>query len=89
MPMHTHIDTGWRRPIGCLKPQVSFRKRAINHRAILRKETYKDRLPMSLRHPVRYVCSEINIFPTTHVPPLHAELEDTHLLTNHDCGYTH
>jgi len=28
--------TGWPRPIGCLKLQVSFRKRAINYRALLR-----------------------------------------------------
>ena len=40
---HTHINTGWRRPIGCLKLQVIFRKRATNHRALLRKMTYKDK----------------------------------------------
>jgi len=36
-------DTGWRRPIGCLKLQVIFRKRANNHRTLLRKMTYKDK----------------------------------------------
>jgi len=37
----THsYDTGWRRPIGCLKLQVIFRKRATNDRAFLRKMTY-------------------------------------------------
>ena len=30
-------DTGWRRPTGCLKLQVIFRKRATNYRALLRK----------------------------------------------------
>ena len=35
--------TGWRRPIGCLKLQVNFRKRATNYRALLRKMTYKDK----------------------------------------------
>ena len=35
--------TGWRRPIGCLKLQVIFRKRAINHTALLQKITYKDK----------------------------------------------
>ena len=35
--------TGWRRPIGCLKLQVIFRKRATNYRALLRKMTYKDK----------------------------------------------
>ena len=36
-------DTGWWRPIGCLKLQVIFRKSAINYRALLRKMTYKDK----------------------------------------------
>jgi len=38
-----HICTGWRRPIGCLKLQFIFRKRATNYRALLRKMTYKDK----------------------------------------------
>ena len=36
------INTGGRRCVGCLKLQVSFRKRATNNRALLRKITYKD-----------------------------------------------
>jgi len=35
--------TGWRRLIGCLMLQVMFRKRATNHRALLRKMTYEDK----------------------------------------------
>jgi len=35
--------TGWRRPIGCLKLQVTFCKRATIHRALLQKMTYKDK----------------------------------------------
>jgi len=35
--------TGWRRCIGCLKLQVSFRKRAINYMALLRETNFKDR----------------------------------------------
>ena len=35
--------TGWRRPLGCLKLQVIFRKRATDNRALLRKMTYKDK----------------------------------------------
>jgi len=35
-------DTGWWRCIGCLKLHVSFHKRAINYRALLWKENYKD-----------------------------------------------
>ena len=43
---------GWRRPRGCLKLQVIFRKRATNYRALLRKMTCNLRHPMSFRHPV-------------------------------------
>ena len=39
----THGDTGWRRPIGCLKLQVIFHKRATIYRALLQKMTYKHR----------------------------------------------
>jgi len=39
---HVQI-TVWRRPIGCLKLQVVFRKRATNYRALMRKITYKDK----------------------------------------------
>ena len=35
--------TGWQRSIGCLKLQVTFRKRATNYRALLRKMTCKDK----------------------------------------------
>jgi len=34
---HDSWDTGWRRPIGCLKSQVIFCKRATNYRYLLRK----------------------------------------------------
>jgi len=37
------VFSGWRRPIGCLKLQVLFRKRAMNDRALLREMTYKDK----------------------------------------------
>jgi len=33
----TDHDTGWQRPIGCLKLQVYLRRRATNYRALLRK----------------------------------------------------
>jgi len=35
--------TGWPRPIGCLKLQVNFHKRASDYKALLRKMTYKDK----------------------------------------------
>ena len=50
--------TRWRRPIGCLKLQVIFRKRAINYWALLRKTTYEDKAsydstpPSSTRNPL-------------------------------------
>jgi len=37
----TFKRTGWRKPIGCRKLQVILRKRATNHRALLRKMTWK------------------------------------------------
>ena len=37
----THPDTRWSRPIGCLQSQVSFRRRAINSRALFQEMTYK------------------------------------------------
>jgi len=51
---HDRVSTeGWRRPIRCLKLQVLFRIRAINHRTFLRKMTYKDEASYGfLRHPV-------------------------------------
>jgi len=39
----TYTGTGWRRLIGCLKLQVTFRKRASNYRALLRKMTCEDK----------------------------------------------
>jgi len=38
----TTCTTGGQRPIGCLKMQVNFRKRATNYRALLRRMTNKD-----------------------------------------------
>ena len=35
------LSTGWRRPIGYLRLQVIFHKRATNYRALLHKMTYK------------------------------------------------
>jgi len=36
--------TGWRRLIECLKLQVTFRQRATNYRALLRKMTCEDKV---------------------------------------------
>ena len=37
------LATGWPKCVGCLKLQVSFRKSATHHRALLRKMTYTDK----------------------------------------------
>jgi len=44
--------TGWRRLIGCPHLQTIFHKRATKYSSLLRKMTYEQRDPMSLRHPV-------------------------------------
>jgi len=38
-----HMRTEWRRCAGCLKVQVSFRKRATDYRALWRKVTYQNK----------------------------------------------
>jgi len=50
--------TGWRRCIGCLKLQVSFRKWATNYRALLRKTTYKDEASYVWSPPCMSFCLE-------------------------------
>jgi len=51
--------TEWRRPIGCLKLQVSFRKTAANYRALLQKMTYKDKASYGSSPPssVPHTCT--------------------------------
>ena len=49
--------TGWRRPIGCLKLQVIFRKRVTNYRARLREITSKDKASYDSTPP----CSRVNL----------------------------
>jgi len=49
-------DIRWPRLIGCLKLQVIFRKRATNHRALLRKMTSEDKAlyastPLCMTYP--------------------------------------
>ena len=48
-------STEWRRCIGCLKLQISFRKRATNFRALLRRMTYKDKASYVSTLPCRSV----------------------------------
>ena len=54
-------DTGWPRPLGCLKLQVVFRTRATNYRALLREMTYKGRAPYEINASRRqYYHLQIN-----------------------------
>jgi len=65
LPLRVTSNTGWRRPIGGLKLQVIFHKRATNCRALLLKMTCKDTAsyrsspPCSM--PMHYVFKHIYI----------------------------
>jgi len=63
---HINVDTGWRRCVECLKLQVSFRKRATNYRALLRKMTYQDEISTPCTHIEShgYILSRIRITHT-------------------------
>ena len=52
---HKTLCTVWRRPIGYLKSQVSFRKGATYCRALLRKMTYNDNASYGLSPPCKCV----------------------------------
>ena len=54
--MCVYSGTGWQRPIGCLKLQVIFRKRATNSKALLWKMTYKDKASYESTPP----CSSLS-----------------------------
>ena len=69
---HTHTHTlvckhisVWRRPIGCLKLQDIFRKRATNYRALLRKMTCEGKAssdstpPCTLRHTLYHYVLDL------------------------------
>jgi len=53
--------TGWRRPIGCLKLQVIFCKRATNYRALLRKMTCEDEESYDSTPPCTDSCAGIGM----------------------------
>jgi len=48
--------TGWQWPIGCLKSQVIFHKRATNYRALLPKMTHKDKASYDSTPSCTYLC---------------------------------
>jgi len=55
--LHSTLSIGWRRPSGCLKLQVIFRKRATNYRALLRKMTCEDQAS----YDSTPLCSELTL----------------------------
>jgi len=64
-PSQPFLTRGWRRCTGCLKLQVSFRQRATNYRALLRKTTYKDKAHWMQRSAfpafARFRCSMCSV----------------------------
>jgi len=70
--------TGWRRPIGCLISWITFRKRATNYRALLRKMTYKDKASYESSPPCR--CS--TIFPRISCLENHDDGVESHVREN-------
>jgi len=50
-----YVGTGWQNPIGCLKLQVMFRKRATIYGALLRKMTCKDKASYGSSPPCTYL----------------------------------
>ena len=83
---------GWRRCIGSLELQVSFRKRAINYRAHLRKMTYSDKASYASPPPCtsdsHIRCRRMKLqHPTTHCNALQHAATHTHIHT-HARAYT-
>jgi len=60
----SYIRTGWRRPIGCLKLQVIFRRRANNYRAVLREMTYTGKASNGSLPPCMYMIRMFGAFIT-------------------------
>ena len=76
---HPISHTGWRICIGCLRLQISFRKRAIKYRALLRKMTHKDKVSYASLPPCRHSRKWV-------VEPLHTWIWVTTLILGFFCG---
>ena len=92
-------STGWRRPIGCLKLPDIFRKRATNHRALLRKMTHKYKASYDSKPPCsnvsefRHFCSVQLVHPSWPLPKIDCHslqhtLQHTHTHTTHTHTYS-
>jgi len=66
-----HAATGCRRCIDCNNLQVSFRKRASNHRALLRSKNNKDKAS-NISEP-HYIIHTINVLSQY----VHNDLDDS------------
>jgi len=62
------LNMGWQRPIGCLKLQVIFCKRATNYGALLRKMTYKDKASYGSSLPYIYDIVPCHMYTHTLSP---------------------
>jgi len=69
------LSTGWRRPIGYLRLQVIFHKRATNYRALLHKMTYKHKASCGSSPPciliITVFCKESKHLDTYRVAKTH------------------
>ena len=61
--IYPHKHTGWRRCIGCLKLHVISCKRNTHYRALLQKETYKDKALYGYTPP----CTRTHTILPTHI----------------------
>jgi len=80
-----HLNTGGRRPIGCLKLQVIFRKKATNYRAFLRMITYTDKASYGSLPP----CSVNSIMQLSHIHIWIYTHAYIHTPNIHTCLHTH
>jgi len=90
--MHKEIHrciTGWRRSIGCLKLQVSFRRRASNYRALLRKMNYKDKTPYGSLPTCTIMCVTGQSWGFIHTLQHTLQRTATHIITQYTHTTTH
>ena len=104
--IHAHIlyssickqgSTGWRKPIGCLKLQIIFRKRATKYRAVLRKMTYKDKASyassppcISRTHPFVHISySPVRTYECVWETDIYRYVFSTHPYVNRDLSLAH
>ena len=85
--IHAHT-TGRRRPIGCLKLQVIFRKSATNHMVFLRKMTYKDKASYGSSSPCISLLREDYTYFRGHFIYTHTRTISLSLTHTHAQGAT-